>query len=62
MGQLIEGVDRQQAVLLPEYLNDCGDVEAPVQAIDAFVEILRLSDFSFQRRLLQRVAQAITRG
>jgi transposase len=36
MKQFIEGVDRQQAMLLPEYLDDYVDENNPVRVIDAF--------------------------
>jgi len=43
MKQFIEGVDRQQAILLPEYLDDYVDENNPVQAIDAFVDLVDLA-------------------
>ena len=36
MKQFIEGVDRQQAMLLPECLDDYVDENNPVRVIDAF--------------------------
>ena len=37
MGQFIEGIDRQQTMLLPECLDDYVDENSPVRAIDAFI-------------------------
>ena len=48
MGQFIEGVDRQQALLLPECLDDYVDENSPVRAIDAFVDMLSLAELGFQ--------------
>ncbi|QBY00214.1 IS1182 family transposase [Rhodophyticola sp. CCM32] len=48
MGQFIEGVERQQAVLLPECLDDYVDENSPVRSIDVFVEMLDLAELGFQ--------------
>lgn len=48
MGQFIEGIDRQQAVLLPECLDDYVDETSAVRAIDAFVDMLHLAELGFQ--------------
>ena len=48
MGQFIEGIDRQQAVLLPECLDDYVDESSAVRAIDAFVDMLHLAELGFQ--------------
>ncbi|GFE63148.1 hypothetical protein KIN_02220 [Litoreibacter roseus] len=48
MGQFIEGVDRQQALLLPECLDDYVNENNPVRAIDAFVDMLSLAELGFQ--------------
>ena len=48
MGQFIEGLDRQQAMLLPEYLEDYVGENSPVRAIDAFIDMLNLADLGFQ--------------
>lgn len=48
MGQFIEGVDRQQALLLPDCLDDYVDENSPVRAIDAFVDMLSLAELGFQ--------------
>lgn len=47
MKQFIEGVDRQQAMLLPECLDDYVDENNPVRAIDAFVDLLDLAVLGF---------------
>lgn len=38
MTQFIEGLDRQQTMLLPECLDDYVDENSPVRAIDAFAD------------------------
>ena len=47
MKRFIEGEDRRQAVLLPEYLDDYVPEENPVRVIDAFVEELDLGALGF---------------
>ena len=47
MRRFVEGIDRAQATLFPEYLEDWIDEENPVRAIDAFVERLDLSGLGF---------------
>lgn len=47
MGQFIECVDRRQAMLLPEHLDDYIDQDAAVRSIDAFVDMLSLADLGF---------------
>ena len=42
MKRFIEGEDRRQAVLLPEYLDDYVSEENPVRVIDVGVEELEL--------------------
>jgi transposase len=49
MKRFIEGVDRHQATLFPEYLEDWIDDDNPVQAIDVFVDELDLFDLGFDR-------------
>ena len=40
----VQGVDRQQATLLPEYLDDWVDESNPVRAVDVFVDALELHE------------------
>src|SRR5271163_1818856 len=47
MKRFIEGEDRRQAVLLPEYLDDYVSEENPVRVIDVFVEELELGALGF---------------
>src|SRR6202047_699237 len=47
MKGFVQGVDRQQATLLPEYLDDWVDGSNPVRAVDVFVEALELRDLGF---------------
>src|SRR5678816_937155 len=47
MSRFIEGADRNQATLLPEYLDDYVAEDNPVRAIDAFVEELDLKQLGF---------------
>ncbi len=44
MSRFIEGEDRTQATLLPEYLDDYMTPKNPVRAVDAFVDELDLDD------------------
>ena len=47
MKGFVQGVDRQQATLLPECLDDWVDESNPVRAVDVFVEALELRDLGF---------------
>jgi transposase len=47
MAQFIEGLDRQQTMLLPEHLDDYVDENSPVRAIDAFADMLDLAALGF---------------
>jgi transposase len=47
MGRFVEGEDRRQGVLLPEYLDDYVSEENPVRVIDAFVDELDLGALGF---------------
>src|SRR5467141_1918635 len=47
MKGFIQVVDRQQATLLPEYLDDWVDESNPVRAVDVFVDALELLDLGF---------------
>ena len=47
MRRFVEGVDRGQATLFPEYLQDWIDQDNPVRAIDAFVDNLDLFGLGF---------------
>ena len=47
MSRFIEGEDRNQATLLPEYLDDYIAEDNPVRAVDAFVEDLDLKQLGF---------------
>jgi len=48
MKRFIEGEDRSQATLLPEYLDDYIAEDNPVRAVDAFVEELDLKMLGFE--------------
>ncbi len=48
MGRFIENIDRYQAMLLPECLDDYVDEDSPVLAIDALIDMLDLSNMGFQ--------------
>jgi transposase len=48
MKRFIEGEDRSQATLLPEYLDDYIGEDNPVRAVDAFVEELDLKALGFE--------------
>lgn len=47
MAQFIEGLDRQQTMLLPEHLDDYVDENSSVRAIDAFSDMLDLAALGF---------------
>src|SRR5271156_1261934 len=47
MKRFIEGEDRRQGVLLPEYLDDYVSEENPVRVIDGFVDELDLGALCF---------------
>jgi transposase len=47
MKRFIEGVDRSQFTLLPEYLDDWVDESNPVRVVDAFVDALDLEQLGF---------------
>jgi transposase len=42
MGRFVEGKDRHQGVLLPEYLDEYVSEDNPVRVIDVFVDELDL--------------------
>ena len=47
MARFVEGMDRGQATLLPECLEDWIDENNPVRAVDVFVEALDLVELGF---------------
>ena len=49
MKRFIEGVDRQQATLFPEHLEDWIEEHNPVRVVDVFVDELDLSGLGFDR-------------
>jgi transposase len=48
MKRFVEGEDRRQGVLLPEFLDDYVSEENPVRVIDVFVEALDLEALGFE--------------
>ena len=48
MKRFVEGEDRRQGVLLPEYLDDWVSQENPVRAIEVFVDALDLGALGFE--------------
>jgi hypothetical protein len=48
MRRFVEGIDREQATLFPECLEDWIDQDNPVRAIDAFVDNLDLPRVGFE--------------
>jgi transposase len=48
MKRFVEGEDRRQGVLLPEFLDDWVSEENPVRAIDVFVDALDLTALGFE--------------
>ncbi|MEO9517790.1 MAG: IS1182 family transposase [Paracoccaceae bacterium] len=51
MTHFIEGLDRQQTMLLPEHLDDYVDESNAVRAIDAFAEMLDLAALGFNAQV-----------
>jgi hypothetical protein len=47
MKRFVEGVDRGQATLFPEYLEDWICEDNPVRAVDVFVDELDLAELGF---------------
>src|SRR5580765_7805943 len=47
MKRFVEGEDRRQGVLLPEFLDDYVSEENPVRVIDVFVDELDLGKLGF---------------
>ena len=47
MKRFVEGEDRSQAILLPEYLEDYVSDDNPVRVVDVFVDELDLRDLGF---------------
>ncbi len=47
MKRFIEGLDRGQATLLPDCIDDYVAKDNPVRAIDAFVDMLDLAALGF---------------
>src|SRR5246500_1664520 len=48
MKRFVEGEDRRQGVLLPEFLDDWVSEENPVRAIEVFVDALELGGLGFE--------------
>ena len=46
MARFIEGEDRRQRALLPEYLDDYVSEENPVRVVDVFVDELDLASLA----------------
>jgi transposase len=57
MKRFVEGVDRSQATLFPEYLEDWVGEDNPVRVIDAFVDELNLFDLGFGRVVPKRTGR-----
>ena len=58
MGRFVEGEDRRQGVLLPEFLDDYVSEENPVRVIDVFVEELDLGELGFAGVVPEATGQA----
>ena len=54
MKRFIEGIDREQGLLFPNYLDDFVGEDNPVRAVDAFVDTLDLLDMGFAGAALSR--------
>lgn len=49
MKRFVEGVDRDQATLFPECLDDWIDEDNPIRVVDVFVDGLDLAVLGFER-------------
>ncbi len=49
MKRFVEGVDREQGTMFPEWLDDWIDEDNPVRVIDVFVDELDLGGLGFER-------------
>ncbi|MFY2822515.1 transposase, partial [Ruegeria sp. MALMAid1280] len=49
MSGYIEGADRSQATLFPDWLEDWIDEDSPVRVIDLFVDEINLGEIGFHR-------------
>jgi transposase len=54
MKGFVQGADRRQATLLPEYLDDWVDESNPVRAVDVFVNALELRDLGSMGSIRQQ--------
>jgi transposase len=59
MRRFVEGVDREQAMLFPKYLEDWIDQDNRVRAINAFVDKLDLSRLGFDGFASIGIAEAL---
>lgn len=57
MSGFIKGVDRDQSTLFPERLEDWIDENNPVRAVDAFVDVLDLTELGFERTTAGRMGR-----
>jgi hypothetical protein len=62
MGHFIEGLDRQQAMLLPEHPEDYVDERSPVRTIDALPTCWISRSLASTRSPLPLVGPVIIRG
>ena len=60
MAGYVEGVDRGQATLFPDRLDDFVDADNPVRVVDAFVDALDLHELGFARARRRRWAGPAT--
>jgi transposase len=61
MKRFVEGEDRRQGVLLPEFLDDYLAEDNPVRAIDVFVDELDLRGLTASSRKRRAVRPTIPR-
>ena len=60
MKRFVEGEDRRQGVLLPEFLDDYVGEDNPVRAIDVFVDELDLRGLGFSGVVLALSDETLT--
>jgi hypothetical protein len=62
MGRFVEGEDRRQGVLLPEYLDAYMSEDNPVRVIDVFVDELALGALGFSGVVPEATGRPIVGG
>ena len=62
MAGYVEGVDRTQATLFPDRLDDFVDADNPVRVVDAFVDALDLGELGGDEDRQYRTTHGVNQG